>query len=540
MSDHLGLSQELLASIAGLSPPHTEINTPDDLRSAVVDAVEEKKRMVRELVDDIARLKSIHNSVAPVNRLPPELLAMVYTYATADEETYSQLVDITHVCQLWRTTALNAASLWTRIAVNDPVGIETFLKRAKNLPVSLSVTICRPPVVATVRLITSEMHRVRSLTVRVPADIALDVVTNRLKIAAPLLEQFSIEKVESKWVRRPMPAEEHERSVPLLYMPSLRSLSLSNVPLFYIPQGPNSLTELTLHRKLPSPDILLHLLGSSPALKTLCMRGTFEYERILVREEIKLPKLEVLHLSTFPPQGIANLLASVVLPKKTKIAIHAPLDVIHEFEDLFVNPLPPIPPTVGLACLKGLRRLELCWDVEDLDLRAYHGADDFTEPALHIEASHIGPYPGNRFLANWAFDTSQVETLVLCGTAWRERGAAERPVARTWWGPMFDALPALRTVRVMCIGEKTLDEFVASFLIGPNHELENIELVDVRPGPVFWARLHLMLTMRGAGRPGGSVKRVELVDVGDGHGWTPDVVESIRADKGVEVVWDSD
>ncbi|OSC97640.1 hypothetical protein PYCCODRAFT_1376848 [Trametes coccinea BRFM310] len=488
-------------------------------------------------MDDIARLESIHNTVAPVNRLPPELLAIVYAYATAGEETYAQLVRITHVCQLWRTTALDAASLWTRIAVNDPEGIETFLKRAKNLPVSLSVTICKPPVVSTVRLITSEIHRVRSLKVRVPADIALDVVTNRLKVAAPLLEEFCIEKLESKWVRRPTPATEPERSVPLLGMPSLRSLSLSSVPLLYIPQGPNLLTELTLHRKLPTPDILLRLLKSSPCLKTLCMRGTFEYERILVREEIELPKLEALHLSTFPPQGIANLLASIVLPKNAKVAIQAPLDIIHEFEDIFVNPLPPIPPTVGLACFQGLRRLELCWDDEELDLRAYHGADDFTDPALHIEASHIGPYPGNRFLANWAFDTSQVETLVLCGNAWRERGA-DRPVARAWWAPMFDALPALRTVRVMCIGEKTLDEFIASFLVGPNPQLETIELVDVRPSPVFWARLRLMITVRGAGRPGGSVKRVELFDVGKGPGWTLDDIEIIMTDQGVEFVWD--
>ncbi|CDO74867.1 hypothetical protein BN946_scf185004.g17 [Trametes cinnabarina] len=537
--NQLGLPRGVFASVTGHPLANFDFKTPEDLRTAVANAVDKKRETLRGLMDDIARLQSIRNMVTPVNLLPHELLAMVFAYATADGDTCVQLIGITHVCHLWRHTALNSAALWTRIAVNDPLAIATFLERAKSLPVSLSVTLCRPPVVSTVRLIASETHRLRSLRVRVPAEIALEIVTNRLKVAAPMLEEFCIEKLDPKWGRWAAPdAADAERSLRTLDMPSLRSLSLRGVPLLYIPQGPNSLRELTLHRRIPPPDTLLQLLKDSPALEKLCVGGTFEFDTLLDREAVALRQLKSFHLSTFPPQGIANLLGSLVLPRDVKVAINAPLDIDHDFENIFVT-FPPAPQTVGLACFRDLRRLELCWDVDTLDLRAYRGADDFTEPALHIAASHLGPYPGNCFLANWAFDTSQVETVVLCGNSWRERGV-ERAVARTLWAPMFDRLPALKTLRLMCIGQKTLEEFIASFLVGPNPHLETIEVVNARPGRVFWDRLHLMLTMRGSRRPEGSIKRVELYDVGEGPDWDPDYIAVIKVHKGVEVVWDLD
>ncbi|KAF8873168.1 hypothetical protein CPB84DRAFT_1753356 [Gymnopilus junonius] len=116
-----------------------------------------------EILEDIAlaegvlsRIRSRLNATRPINRLPTELLASIFSLcqntepwslfppATRDEikDPYSWLV-LTEVCSQWRHTALSAASLWTNIYLgpqmhNQKEIRDMFSNRARSAPMNLN------------------------------------------------------------------------------------------------------------------------------------------------------------------------------------------------------------------------------------------------------------------------------------------------------------------------------------------------------------------------------------------------------------------
>ncbi|KAI0042522.1 hypothetical protein FA95DRAFT_561129 [Auriscalpium vulgare] len=92
-----------------------------------------------------------HNSQLPATRLPPEILSHIFSILSSIHKPHTKdgsgprslgWLAATHVCQRWRTIALEDASLWaSNITVPFVLGAqwaETFLSRARNA--SLSIT----------------------------------------------------------------------------------------------------------------------------------------------------------------------------------------------------------------------------------------------------------------------------------------------------------------------------------------------------------------------------------------------------------------
>jgi hypothetical protein len=75
------------------------------------------------------------NSLSPVNRLPIELLALVFSMVQAHWREFSNSwMVVTRVCQQWRTVALNSPSLWKCIKFGSPRLAKEMITRAKGLP----------------------------------------------------------------------------------------------------------------------------------------------------------------------------------------------------------------------------------------------------------------------------------------------------------------------------------------------------------------------------------------------------------------------
>ena len=90
------------------------------------------------LLEDTLRLsKRRRNSLAPISQLPPETLAMIFSFLSFsifnEETSYQKWLCATHVCHQWRETALNYPHLWSHInfARLRPAGITEVLARAK-------------------------------------------------------------------------------------------------------------------------------------------------------------------------------------------------------------------------------------------------------------------------------------------------------------------------------------------------------------------------------------------------------------------------
>ncbi|KAL1947442.1 hypothetical protein VTO73DRAFT_14403 [Trametes versicolor] len=309
-----------------------------DLHEDITQEIERRLAAILNMRKEISQLRSIHNLVAPVNSLPPELLIMIFSLAGDD------LVSVTHVCQHWRDVALHAPGLWTHVGNTSPEGVKTYLRRSKELPLDISLTVLEfRPWLPCLRLVTQSLTSLSSQ-----------------------LEVLSIRDCGS--------------------------------PLGVVPPGPSLLTNIELTGKECVGDalLLLDLLERSPSLERLKICGPFNHRGLVPdpHRTVPLPRLKRVEMHGGLMKGAGTFLASLVLPAQTDITLHTewnpmqlPLaDFIPAFD----------PGNVKLHSLQGLKRLELSWGYRygGLSLRAYRHSEDFIAPVLDLQV--YGTEPSRR------------------------------------------------------------------------------------------------------------------------------------------------
>ena len=85
-------------------------------------------------------IRSWRNRLAPVNRIPPEILALVPDfwdkhYGSGDQGP----IALTHACRTWRDVFISRSSLWTDLNCEDRDKTRVYLERTKSLPINLSL-----------------------------------------------------------------------------------------------------------------------------------------------------------------------------------------------------------------------------------------------------------------------------------------------------------------------------------------------------------------------------------------------------------------
>ncbi|KAI5831350.1 hypothetical protein K523DRAFT_362326 [Schizophyllum commune Tattone D] len=106
-------------------------------------------------------LEGLEDPFVPIHSLPPELLVEIFRYHTVD--AISSVMKLLHVCSRWRTIALNAPELWTRLSLlrrqasspEHKLHVVDWFRRAQSLAVDFYVQDLAHPAFAD-RRITSE------------------------------------------------------------------------------------------------------------------------------------------------------------------------------------------------------------------------------------------------------------------------------------------------------------------------------------------------------------------------------------------------
>ena len=84
-------------------------------------------------------VRSLKNSFAPINRIPPEILSLIPDYC--DEHDADQaLVALTGVCRSWRDMLIARSSLWTTLDLMNIEKTRTYIRRSKSSP--LKIYLC--------------------------------------------------------------------------------------------------------------------------------------------------------------------------------------------------------------------------------------------------------------------------------------------------------------------------------------------------------------------------------------------------------------
>ncbi|KAI0641217.1 hypothetical protein C8Q79DRAFT_1014629 [Trametes meyenii] len=222
------------------------------------------------------------NALAPVNRLPAELLAIILKYAAEYDERiaftkagyprlpekvrYRDVINLTHVCSRWRSVSLALPALWTRVDDDNNVRLDTFLARCGSMP--LAVVVSSTPCSASYLKASLQSNGLRARRL----DINLDYVGMSIEFDGSALECFTLTAT----------LPDGENSDEVIYSiltqgaPRLKALALNIFMSAWTPRGITfaALTHFYLRQDFSTvqPDTLTQtltsLLGNMPLLES--------------------------------------------------------------------------------------------------------------------------------------------------------------------------------------------------------------------------------------------------------------------------------
>ena len=133
------------------------------------------------------------NGLAPINRIPPEVLALTPDYWDR-YQIIQALIPLTHVCRAWREVFVSRSSLWTDFDCEDADKTRVYFERAKSSLLNLRLE--RDGVISPhdpfLQIVPRAIGQLKSLSINGTLE-NLQYITTRLSRPAPLLERLVID-----------------------------------------------------------------------------------------------------------------------------------------------------------------------------------------------------------------------------------------------------------------------------------------------------------------------------------------------------------
>jgi hypothetical protein len=392
--------------------------------------------------------------VAPVNRVPPEILALVPDFWSKDyDDRDRDVIALTHVCQAWREVFISRASLWTNLDYEDEDKTRAYFERSKSLPINLSLGVGSLPSSSRplFKTIPHAIGRLRSLSIAVNGALEhLLKTTDHLSCtAAPLLEELSI------CSDRDRGPGNNPVLTPVLFngdLSSLRKLRLKSVRTDLPWRNMVNLTSFMLAYMSwgqISVEQLLDFFESAPHLRKVNLLNT----PVSGPQNGRLVSLPCLEKMEFTGRGLVSpLLDHLLIPVGADLKIEVDL---HTF------------PTKDHRFLDNLRNSSNFTDIY-LHLGGWYKRMQFSGPNGRVEIISESRGVDETCLALESldqFDTSKVERLTI------DRG--DSPSS----DPLYRALLPLKHLRTL-----TLDYCASPYLfVDALHPDENLSGVVACP-----------------------------------------------------------
>ena len=144
-------------------------------------------------------VRSLKNSFAPINQIPPEVLLLIPGYFNEDDDgdgdndnnTDQGLITLTHVCHGWRDVFTSCSSLWTRLDFTNVEKTRTYIQRSRSSPLEICLEKGQDTSFLddAFSLVIPYLRQLKSLTI-CAGD--LPDALRHFRCQAPLLEELSI------------------------------------------------------------------------------------------------------------------------------------------------------------------------------------------------------------------------------------------------------------------------------------------------------------------------------------------------------------
>ncbi|THH20105.1 hypothetical protein EW146_g1196 [Bondarzewia mesenterica] len=268
------------SATAEQSIPHLR-EALSSLESKMASLMSERDRLESRL-EQAVRLQS------PVQRLPSELLASIFTIGVLEmeEEDPLMLSNLTLVCRYWSDVATKTPVLWSRIAIGNHDSLDKAqrrLSRSKSVPLDVCINFSpkmehgdgtTEAVIHAMDLLRPSIWRWRSFHLVVPNRPQAHAALSRCREQAPKLEILQVRIFNS--------VQEDHYSLPPLplfggYVPSLRTCSFTSFNFGWDTTVVSGLRVLELggywNGFSPSVGVILDILRACPDLEDLALRN---------------------------------------------------------------------------------------------------------------------------------------------------------------------------------------------------------------------------------------------------------------------------
>ncbi|KAL7279746.1 hypothetical protein ACG7TL_006153 [Trametes sanguinea] len=309
-------------------------------------SVDELDAVQQVLRIGLAHLNEATNASRDVNKLPPEILAYIFSLVPRDlpshgmaqlgaKQTYD-LVPLTHVCRRWRVIALSASPLWSTVCETMPSHVASHAFRARAGLVPLTVYVDRPyPSAALRTLLATEGKNIAELELHDLQELPpVQLASELLSFSAPSLERIVVHSRTARVIHE-QPSVEAPEAIQLCRgdTPRLKHLEFHGVP--FLPANHfTALTYLSLSY-YDSPiawalDDLLGLLSRSPMLQTIRLNGLpcdLHLRRPTATSPVALPYLKSLEIGEFlgylsPIPTLRQIVSQITLPSDASVRIY--------------------------------------------------------------------------------------------------------------------------------------------------------------------------------------------------------------------------
>jgi hypothetical protein len=460
-------------------------------------------RKVVALERDVARIlvtiRLAMNQTAPINRLPPEVLARTLEFRKDDKD----LISATHVCHQWRSALTSTPSLWTEAVFRNSNRVLAYLTRSGALPIDVSFIPTRVSF-ETWKFDPKDFYisqipwidRMKSLDIGGDEE-QIEAIVQRLCLPAPLLQHLKFDgRPNRSLIWRSVGAVRFPRDFLGGRTPSLQSLSFNSIsptPIIKLPlTNLTSFTWIDKDSKATVKD-LLTLLTSAPLLEVLTIH--LRIWSVSTAERTTVVTLNRLCELTWSNSGGTFSLAScLIAPELGSLSLRLVPDADASQNDL-ASILPPdegyFPSLVEPTELKYIARegtlscqlhsatgyisiTVLPVRPDDLDSWFLRNASisfrQIRQMTLEVNYPPLGELPIEQF--------ESLETLELVDGG-NIYFLLVQPSRRSFGGPLVIPFPALRELRITFDSNISLD-ILAEVLMERKQAGHGVETVRIR------------------------------------------------------------
>jgi len=264
----------------------------------------------------------LRNPLRPVNRLPPEILALCIAFIPRTNP--KPIIPLTHVCRYWREVITSDPRSWALISSRWKRLAPLCLERAGAAPLTANISV---PAIQDdkdfLQVLLPHVPRISHLSLTGYKSIkdVKDILPDFF--ASPMLDLTSLELEQHSNPTQSFPSNQVHPPPLFQNVANLKSLHLTRIPLYPMLFGIESLVELKLVGYKPPYQRFIEFLESNPHLEVVELDIEFSKTPVSTpqRKMVSLPRLRHLALTCDNATSARTLLSCLSFPRGVHIEV---------------------------------------------------------------------------------------------------------------------------------------------------------------------------------------------------------------------------